>query len=291
MNEKIRIGVCTLVLFFGVGTAANGLAQTVQRGPYLQMATPTGLTVRWRTDQSVDGVVRYGTTPGSLSQSAVGTTGTEHEVELFGLLPDTRYYYSIGTSSGPLAGDSTYAFVTGPQTGVARATRVWVVGDSGEANSAARAVRDAYMSFTGARGTDMWLMLGDNAYSDGTDTEYQAAVFDTYPELLRQAPVWPTLGNHDGQSASSASQSGPYYDILRERCAEFRVESAALLSGSTGCCCGLDLLVADRAVVLGRGLLGVEDRAGRVGLLPVTGVGGLRVRTAVGTKQGLRGLF
>jgi len=214
MGQRIRFGVCALLLFLGIGVAASGVAQTVQRGPYLQMATPSGLVVRWRTDQSVDSVVRYGTTPSSLSQSAVGPTGTEHEVELSGLQPDTRYYYSIGTSSGPLAGDSTYKFVTGPPTGVARATRVWVVGDSGTANSAARAVRDAYVSFTGARATDMWLMLGDNAYNDGTDTEYQAAVFDTYPELLRQAPVWPTLGNHDGHSASSASQSGPYYDIF-----------------------------------------------------------------------------
>ena len=214
MGQRIRFGVCALLLFLGIGVAASGVAQTVQRGPYLQMATPSGLVVRWRTDQSVDSVVRYGTTPSSLSQSAVGTTGTEHEVELSGLQPDTRYYYSIGTSSGPLAGDSSYTFGTGPRTGVARATRVWVVGDSGRANSAARAVRDAYVSFTGARATDMWLMLGDNAYNDGTDTEYQAAVFDTYPELLRQAPVWPTLGNHDGHSASSASQSGPYYDIF-----------------------------------------------------------------------------
>ena len=214
MGQRIRLGVCALLLFLGICIAASGLAQTVQRGPYLQMATPTGLVVRWRTDQSVDSVVRYGTTPGSLSQSAVGITGTEHVVELSGLQPDTRYYYSIGTSSGPLAGDNTYTFVTGPPTGVARATRIWVVGDSGEANSAARAVRDAYLNFTGARATDMWLMLGDNAYDDGTDTEYQAAVFDTYPELLRQAPVWPTLGNHDGHSASSASQSGPYYDIF-----------------------------------------------------------------------------
>lgn len=214
MNERTRICACALVLFFGVGTTASGLAQTIQRGPYLQMASPTGLTMRWRTDQSVDGVVQYGTVPGNLVHSAVGVTGTDHEVELSGLQPDTRYYYSIGTSSGPLAGDSTYSFVTGPQTGVARATRIWVVGDSGEANNNARAVRDAYKNFTGTRATDLWLMLGDNAYDDGTDLEYQAAVFDTYPELLRQAPVWPTLGNHDGHSASSASQSGPYYDIF-----------------------------------------------------------------------------
>src|SRR5216117_1053841 len=76
------------------------------------------------------------------------------------------------------------------------------------------AVRDAYLAFTGSRHTDLWLMLGDNAYPDGTDAQYQAAVFDMYPALLHNSPVWPTLGNHDGQSADSATQSGPYYDIF-----------------------------------------------------------------------------
>ena len=57
-------------------------------------------------------------------------------------------------------------------------------------------------------------MLGDNAYGDGTDGQYQDAVFDMYPELLRQTPLWPTLGNHDGHTASSDTQTGPYYDIF-----------------------------------------------------------------------------
>lgn len=55
-------------------------------------------------------------------------------------------------------------------------------------------------------------MLGDNAYSTGTDNQYQAAVFDMYPELLRQSVLWTTLGNHDGYTADSATQTGPYYD-------------------------------------------------------------------------------
>jgi len=58
------------------------------------------------------------------------------------------------------------------------------------------------------------LMLGDNAYSDGTDEEYQLAVFDMYQELLINSVLWPTLGNHDGHSADSATQTGPYYDIF-----------------------------------------------------------------------------
>jgi hypothetical protein len=75
-------------------------------------------------------------------------------------------------------------------------------------------VRDAYASFAGGASPDLWLMLGDNAYSSGTDVEYQTGVFDVYPAMLRTSVLWPTLGNHDGISADSATQSGPYYDIF-----------------------------------------------------------------------------
>ncbi len=75
-------------------------------------------------------------------------------------------------------------------------------------------MRDAYLSAAGSTYTDLWLMLGDNAYDDGTDAEYQAAVFNMYPTLLRQSVLWPTLGNHDGHSADSATLSGPYYNIF-----------------------------------------------------------------------------
>ena len=57
-------------------------------------------------------------------------------------------------------------------------------------------------------------MLGDNAYSSGTDSQYQKAVFSMYSAMLRQVPLWPTLGNHDALSADSSTLSGVYYDIF-----------------------------------------------------------------------------
>jgi hypothetical protein len=39
-------------------------------------------------------------------------------------------------------------------------------------------------------------------------------VFDVFPAMLRKSVLWSTLGNHDGYTADSASQTGPYYDIF-----------------------------------------------------------------------------
>jgi len=191
-------------------------ATALPRGPYLQSLTPNSIVVRWRTDDPGDSRVSYGSAPDHLtSQTTDPTLTTEHTVTISNLAPDTKYYYAVGTGDEILAGgDAEHFFVTAPPPGNPRPTRIWVLGDSGTGDANAAAVRDAYYGFSADRETDLWLMLGDNAYDDGTDSDYQAAVFDIYPEMLRRACLWPTLGNHDGLSADSSTQTGPYYDIF-----------------------------------------------------------------------------
>src|SRR5262245_376857 len=172
------------------------------------------MIVRWRTDTATDSRVRYGSSTSTLtSVRDVSGTRTEHEVRLDGLTPGTTYYYSVGSTTQVLAGgDSSHFFRTSPTPGTRQPYRVWVLGDPGTGSSDQRAVRDAYATYNGTQRTDLWLMLGDNAYSDGTDSEYQSKLFQVYPQWLRQSVLWPTLGNHDGHSASSSSLTGPYYE-------------------------------------------------------------------------------
>lgn len=185
----------------------------VTRGPYLQQGTPCGVVVRWRTDRPTDSRVRFRRDSGARwSEKGDSTPTTEHVVEVSGLAPDHRYSYTVGTSTDVLAcGAGNCRFVTSPDPAARRPFRVWVLGDSGTADSAARAVRNAYRAFARTKRADLWLMLGDNAYGSGTDEEYQRAVFDMYPDLLRTTVLWPTFGNHDRVSASSTSESGPYF--------------------------------------------------------------------------------
>ena len=203
-------------LLLALGGASSATAAVVTRGPYLQMGTPSSIVVRWRTDVATDSRVRYGSAPGSLTLFANNSTiTTEHEVAVSGLSSDSQYYYSVGSSTVTLAGgDSTYFWVTFPPAGVPAPTRVWVIGDSGTANANAIAVRNAYFNATGTRHTDLWLMLGDNAYESGTDAEYQAAVFNLYPTLLRKSVLFTTLGNHDTAQATQFVDTYPYFSIF-----------------------------------------------------------------------------
>jgi hypothetical protein len=123
--------------------------------------------------------------------------------------------FVVGTTNLTLVGgDTNTFFYTNPLIGTRPPVRVWVVGDPGTRKPEQKRVRDAYYRFTGDRRTDLWLMLGDNAYNAGTDAEYQGAIFQVYGELLRRSVLWPTLGNHDAGSADSPTQSGVYFDLF-----------------------------------------------------------------------------
>lgn len=191
---------------FELSASTTASQPNVTRGPYLQNGAPNAVTVRWRTDVATDSQVCFGTVQGSLATCATDpTVTTEHEVRLTGLSVDTRYYYSVGRSAGILAGnDANHFFVTHPPGGTPKQTRVWVLGDSGTANASVQSVRNAYYNFTGARHTDLWLMLGDNAYSTGTDNEFQAAVFNIFPDMLRKSVLWSTRGNHENTDAAGS---------------------------------------------------------------------------------------
>ena len=188
------------------------------RGPYLQQGTESSIIIRWATDAPVQGRVWYGTEPDRLSSTFEETITTcDHKVELSGLTPDTKYYYSVGTAVKE-GRTENYFFVTAPSRYLApelvRPLRIWVVGDAGRGNDVAALVRDGYLKFTGTRHTDLWLMLGDNAYETGTLDEYQHGVFDMYPEVLRSSVLWTAIGNHDAGNASSLLQTGPYYELF-----------------------------------------------------------------------------
>lgn len=198
---------------------AQRLRARLTRGPYLQLGTPDSMVVRWRTEGLSPNLIRFGLSPTNLKFLARSPGAlTEHIVLLTNLQPDTRYFYAFstntlnGTNEWLVAG--TNSFVTAPPAGTSKAIRVWVLGDSGTRKPLQKAVKAGFQKWNGDQSLDLWLMLGDNAYDAGRDSEYQGGIFLAYPELLRGAVLWPSLGNHDGGSADSATQSGIYYDTF-----------------------------------------------------------------------------
>ncbi|MEM6345944.1 MAG: Ig-like domain-containing protein, partial [Bacteroidota bacterium] len=193
--------------------------QTITRGPYIQMLSDDRAVVRYRTSTPVPTEVSAGTSLGVYTEFySSATNTTEHEAIFTGLNADTRYFYAINQNASPLLTPSSDRyFQTAPPTGSHSLIRAWILGDCGTGNANARSVRNAYYNYLGNQHNDLILMLGDNAYNNGTDAEYQGAVFQNmYEDLLAQSPLFPTLGNHEfyNGATSSATGIGPYFNIF-----------------------------------------------------------------------------
>jgi acid phosphatase type 7 len=170
------------------------------RGPYLQMVSGEGATLRWRTDVPTDSKVAAGTAYGHYTTSATDTAlTTEHEVRLTGLTPDTRYYYRLGSSTQVLQGSKENYFTTAPPPNTTRRMGVAVFGDCGTNDKLNRTLSlTAYQKHTQNNPADLMLLLGDNAYSDGLDREYQKKFFRPFGRnLLKNHALFPAPGNHE----------------------------------------------------------------------------------------------
>ncbi len=210
----------------GVTTCTGADIQPVRL--FLQQLDSDSVIIKWRGNlegsAEADSVC-FGTDPAALpaqSKTDAKVTATGHsEALLSGLEPGTTYYYSVG---GAGVANAAHSFHTAPAPGTLPAdgnTRIWIVGDSGVGGKDAPEagyVRDGFLTFVknhGNESADLFLMLGDNAYNQGTDLEHQKAIFDVYPQILATTPLWPTIGNHEmGKLGVSKSTSPSDYAVV-----------------------------------------------------------------------------
>ncbi|MFK7808121.1 MAG: MopE-related protein [Saprospiraceae bacterium] len=206
-------------------------AQEVVRGPYLQSSSSESIIVKWRTDIPTTSTVWYGSQVGSLTQHVDSIEEVvDHEVTITGLSPNTKYFYAVGTNTTELEGDSLdYYFKTHPNIGEQTAFHAWIQGDMGTGNTTQRDVRDRYYEIEPAEGTPFMLTVGDNAYADGEDDEFQDYFFDIYPTFLRRSTMFAIPGNHDYHACDQDEEEGPYFDIFTH---PTNGESGGLASGT-----------------------------------------------------------
>ena len=211
------------LLLFCILFSLSAISQSLQRGPYLQSMTNNSVKIMWRTSDSTTAIVKYGTSPTTLTNTITDNTLTKnHIVQVNGLQAKTKYYYSVGYNTTVLAGENDqHHFITAPIPGDSSEFKFWVTGDFGGGNGGQIKVRRWFENYLQGNNVTGWLWLGDNAYNDGTDAQYQAKVFDTYygyDSIFRFLPFYPIPGNHDYNSVNGAddpnAHKGPYYDMV-----------------------------------------------------------------------------
>jgi hypothetical protein len=189
-----------------VASAAVGAELT--RGPYLQLAGPTELTIVFRTSTVTSGEVRFGELGQPLSRTVSSFMPTdEHVLKLTGLTPLTTYQYEVVVDGVPLAGGEAFRFRTYPATGTSAPFRFFAWGDSG--TGTLEQLRVSERLAHEADEAAFSLILGDIIYYAGAPELYDARFFGPYASLLRRMVIWPTIGNHD---VALDPTGGPYRD-------------------------------------------------------------------------------
>lgn len=170
------------------------------RGPYVQSVTGTSAVIVWRTDLPGSSRVDFGIGGYDHTLDLADAT-TEHVVTLTDLLPDSEVLYRIWTGHTELATGSFRTAASPDHT-----FTFAVIGDSGIGSAAQVEVADRVVALD----PNFVVHTGDVIYPSGQASGYDPFFFQPYAALLRRAPLYPSLGNHDYGTA----QGQPYLDAF-----------------------------------------------------------------------------
>lgn len=211
MGKKIVKYLLTAVValgaLYGIGRLGVAWYESygyVDRQPYLQKATTSGVVLKWQTPVAEKGCVAYGIDE-AWNEVCEKKPTQFHRIGLTGLKKAAEYRYKVLSASLKID-NSGRSFSTLDDNDSMKQT-VWILGDSGHRNKSQQDVKKAMFRHLHGRKIDTWIMLGDNAYTDGTQEQYNRGMFNAYPEMFKTNVLWSVIGNHDARRFA-------YYDIM-----------------------------------------------------------------------------
>jgi hypothetical protein len=193
IGRVILYGLCAAILLVIVGYSALLIFGAVRirterqpqpRGPYLQSVTADSVWVVWDTAAPATGRVEYGPTRELGRVVEENEAALHHEVQLTGLKPYAVYYYRV-------AGVEAASFRTAADAGQTD-FRFVVYGDTREGYTVHRAIVKRILDAA----PDLLIHTGDLVESGQIKSEWDP-FFKIEAPLLRTAPFYPTLGNHE----------------------------------------------------------------------------------------------
>jgi len=223
--KKILLFVVAVSLLYGVGRLIDityGSYVFVDRQPYMVMQTKNSMTIKWQTPEEEIGKVAYGRSKENLNNVLMEPAFVDkHSITIPKLQECTKYFYSVSSNSLEIS-NTNRTFTT--LCSNASAQRLWVIGDSGKKGKKQQEVYKSMQDYIANNldSLNMWVLLGDNAYTSGTQNQYNEAMFKPYKEMIKKFAPWAVIGNHDARRWA-------FYDIF-----DFPInaESGGVPSGS-----------------------------------------------------------
>lgn len=165
------------VLLSVVSSTANAIP--IDIGPYLQDVHTDGAAVVWETASPVDGEVIVG------DKHFPSPAGTHHEVRVTGLAPG-RYHYQVRAGDSVTDGGELRTAATGDSF------TFLVYGDNRDHD----AEHEKVVTAMAAEHADFLINTGDLTGDAGQDDLWRR-FFKIEQPLLANAPMYPSLGNHE----------------------------------------------------------------------------------------------
>lgn len=195
------------IFFLFLAFSAFSQNDEVIRGPYLQSMTSESVVIQWRTAIPQPSSLILMTKGEQTREIVDANRVIDHFLKVDGLTPSHTYTYKISTNQQGV-------FHTKPRAGDPNSVRIWALGDFGYDTPNQKAVISAIKNFTVDKPIDAWIWLGDNAYNNGEDEEYQKYVFDVYgKDFFPNLALYPAPGNHDYAGKHDATVP-PYFKIF-----------------------------------------------------------------------------
>jgi Purple acid Phosphatase, N-terminal domain len=114
--RKITVAFLAVLLALVTAWAQNKpQAERITNGPVVKKTTDTVAEIAWSTDAAGSSIVKYGTSPTALNQTAQAPWGGtkepngdyNHTVWVKNLTPNTTYYFVVETTQGAGTGTQT----------------------------------------------------------------------------------------------------------------------------------------------------------------------------------------
>jgi phosphodiesterase/alkaline phosphatase D-like protein len=124
MRQRFTLlGVCLTFVLWAVvlaGAQTNTNLQ-ITNGPTVEHADSNSAVVAWSTNTNASTLLKYGTDPNNLNQTAEAPWGgVTHRVTIHNLQPNTTYYFQVtsgqgqGTGTGATSSVSRFTTANGP---------------------------------------------------------------------------------------------------------------------------------------------------------------------------------
>jgi predicted phosphodiesterase len=192
-----------LILLLYIITTLISIGQTPDRYNFVQKQTDSSVLIAWRTSVPGVGNLEWGTDAASLTNVMSNPVATDkHAYEIFGLQPDTKYYYRTSTNNGFTS--AVDHFFTAKSSNNSHFTFLHY-GDCGYNNS----VQNTIAALMFQEKADFGIVAGDVDQSIGNN--YDVLYFNVYKDILKNYCHFPAIGNHDTYYDDAATYLDAFY--------------------------------------------------------------------------------